>query len=80
MTSYYDRKMEVLHCKGCGTKKLMSTRAIFHQEQYVQQVEKFAFDHAHCGLSDKARRELIWGRLVRMMNRTQARRTGVHFC
>jgi len=72
--SFYDRRMEVLRCTGCGATKLMSTHAIFHQEQYVQAVERFAFNHAHCGLSDRARRELIWGRLVQLMQTAERRR------
>jgi hypothetical protein len=66
--------MAVLHCKACDTRHLMSTRAIFDQEQYVQTVERFAYRHAHCGLSDRARRELIWGRLVKLMDTAQRRR------
>jgi len=41
--------------------KLMSTHAIFHQEQYVQAVERFASQHEHCGLSGRALHDLIWG-------------------
>jgi hypothetical protein len=55
----------------------MSTHAIFHQEQYVQAVERFASQHEHCGLSGRALHDLIWGRVVSIMQgrRAQARVT-----
>jgi hypothetical protein len=67
MKSYYDRRMEVLHCKGCGEKRLMGTRAIFHQEEYLAIVERFAEQHKRCdayGNQDRARRALVWQGLV----------------
>jgi hypothetical protein len=75
--NFYDRHMEVLRCTGCGQTKLMSTHAIFHQEQYVQAVERFARRHEHCGLSGRALHDLIWGRVVSIMQgrRAQARVT-----
>ena len=75
--NFYDRHMEVLRCTGCGQTKLMSTHAIFHQEQYVQAVERFASQHEHCGLSGRALHDLIWGRVVSIMQgrRAQARVT-----
>ena len=77
MKNFYDRHMEVLRCTGCGQTKLMSTHAIFHQEQYVQAVERFASEHRNCDSfrsQDKARRALVWDRLLRIMGtRTLAR-------
>lgn len=83
MKSYYDRSMEVLRCDGCGERHYMSTRSIFHQEQYVQTVERFAAEHKDCESyknQARARRALIWGRLVRLMQSARVRRTRVHFC
>jgi hypothetical protein len=71
--------MEVLHCRGCGEKQFMSTRAIFHQQEYVEAVERFAVDHARCESyrsEDKARRALVWSRLVKIMG-TRTLATGV---
>jgi hypothetical protein len=65
--SFYDRHMEVLTCSSCGGTKLMSTHAIFHQEQYVQAVERFAQQHEHCGLTGRALHDLVWGRVVSIM-------------
>lgn len=83
MKSYYDRTMEVLHCKGCGEKYFMSTRSIFYQERYVQIVERFALEHQHCDSyhnQDKARRALIWNQIVVLMGSARQRRARVHFC
>jgi hypothetical protein len=77
MRSFYDHSMEVLLCRGCGEKQFMSTRAIFHQQEYVESVERFARRHEHCGLSGRALHDLIWGRVVSIMQgrRAQARVT-----
>jgi hypothetical protein len=74
MKSYYDRKMDVLSCPGCGASRLMSTRAIFNQQRYIQSVETFAARHEFCKLSGKALRDAVWGRVVSIMEgrRTQA--------
>ena len=77
MKSFYDHSMEVLLCRGCGEKQFMSTRAIFHQQEYVESVERFASEHRNCDSfrsQDKARRALVWDRLLRIMGtRTLAR-------
>src|SRR5271154_4966866 len=94
VSSYYDRTMEVLHCKVCGTKQFMSSRAIFDQEQYVQAVERFAKQHLGCDLArelvqqsdfrptaeDKQHRERVWSRLVNLMESAQRKRTQIHAC
>jgi len=75
--SYYDRKIDVLRCRGCGEARLMSTRAIFDQQEYVEIVERFAAEHARCASyhsQDRARRALVWNRLVHLMERAQQRR------
>ena len=77
MTAWYDREMDVLRCRGCGSTRLMSTRAIFHQQEYVEIVERFATEHAHCESyhsQDRARRALVWNRLVHLMELAQRRR------
>jgi hypothetical protein len=60
----------------------MSTRAIFNQQEYVEIVERFAADHANCASyhsQDRARRALVWNRLVHLMELAQRRRELARF-
>jgi hypothetical protein len=84
--------MEVLRCSGCGEKKFMSTHAIFHQQSYVEAVERFASEHANCAAFEnegRARRALVWKRLVVIAEgqgkslaqlRYNVRRARLHVC
>ncbi len=71
MSSYYDRQMRELHCKGCDERQLMGTRQIFNPEKYVEQVERFAAEHSQCAKFNnptKARAELRFARLTELLD------------
>lgn len=67
-SNWYDRELQSLCCKGCGTKLPLRRNSTFNPERMVMMIEAFAQEHKECTEFKnylRARNEIHWRKGMR---------------